>query len=115
MCIRDRLKADRIIRHLNSRCDDVAEETMKFIRSKLPLSEREEIIISRAVKSSLRKMIQEPVHTIKDLHGVEISACVKAAEQLYGLQEKGKADGIDYWNPGKPSSGCTVPMGGGTD
>lgn len=91
------LKADRVIRHLNSRCDAVAEDTMNFIRSKLPLSEREETVISRAVRSSLRKMIQEPVHTMKDLRGGEIGACIEAAEQLYGLKDSAEKE-AGTWN-----------------
>jgi len=81
----EQMKAEPIIRHLTDRCELLTQETMDFITGKLELSERERAIISKAIRSSMKKMIREPVHTIKKLHRDTVDTYIQVAENLYGL------------------------------
>ncbi len=81
------MKAEPIIRHLTGRCDQLTQETMEFISRKLELSDREQAVITKAIRAALKKMIRQPVHTIKSLDRNSVDAYIQIAQSLYGLDE----------------------------
>lgn len=60
------IKIDPIIKSLNDRCREIEEDTMAYINRKLELDGREQKIIEKMLKSSLKRLIREPIFTLKE-------------------------------------------------
>ena len=65
------IKFDPVIKSLNDRCKEIEEDTLEYINRKLQLDCREQKIIEKMVKSSLKRLIREPINNLKELKGQE--------------------------------------------
>ncbi|WP_038260995.1 glutamyl-tRNA reductase [Peptoclostridium litorale] len=58
-------KFDPIISALNQKCEEVKNEALSSIRSKMDLSPKQYEMLERTVKSSLKKILKEPISNLK--------------------------------------------------
>ncbi|AWZ49575.1 glutamyl-tRNA reductase [Clostridiaceae bacterium 14S0207] len=65
------IKFDPVIKSLNERCREIEEDTFDYINRKLELDCREKKIIEKMIKSSLKRLIREPINNLKDLNKEE--------------------------------------------
>ncbi|MGL5674838.1 MAG: glutamyl-tRNA reductase [Cellulosilyticaceae bacterium] len=65
------IKIDPTIKSLHDRCDEIQEDTMAYIRRKTNLSTKEEKIVEKMLMSSLKRLIREPIHNLKELQDQE--------------------------------------------
>lgn len=61
------IKFDPVIKSLNDRCKEIEQDTLEYINRKLQLDCREQKIIEKMVKSSLKRLLREPINNLKDL------------------------------------------------
>lgn len=64
-------RVDATISSLNQRCDEITEESFEYLNRKLDLSEREQKILKKILKASLKKLVREPILELKSLDSVE--------------------------------------------
>lgn len=64
-------RVDPTIQSLHSRCDQITEESFEYLNRKLTLSNREQKILKKILKASLKKMIREPIIELKHLETTE--------------------------------------------
>ncbi len=60
-------RVDFTIESLHKRCDEILEESYSYLNRKLNLSEREQRILKKIMKASLKKLIKEPIVELKKL------------------------------------------------
>ena len=61
------IKIDPTIESLYERCEEIQKDTMNYIRRKIDLNGREDKIIEKMIMSSLKRLIREPVHRLKEI------------------------------------------------
>lgn len=61
------IKFDPVIKSLNDRCKEIEQDTLEYINRKLQLDCREQKIIEKMIKSSLKRLLREPINNLKDL------------------------------------------------
>ncbi|SHK36357.1 glutamyl-tRNA reductase [Hathewaya proteolytica DSM 3090] len=61
------VKFDPVIKSLNDRCQEIEEDTLEYINRKIQLNKKEQKIIEKMVKSSLKRLIREPINNLKEL------------------------------------------------
>ena len=55
------IKVDPIMQSLNDRCDEIADDTLRYIFRKTDMSHNEQLKVEKIVRSSLKKVIKEPL------------------------------------------------------
>lgn len=65
------IKFDPVIKSLNDRCKEIEDDTLEYINRKLQLDCREQKIIEKMIKSSLKRLLREPINNLKELKAEE--------------------------------------------
>lgn len=60
------IKFDPIIKSLNDRCKEIETDTLDYINRKLDLDCKEKKIIEKMIRSSLKRLIREPINNLKE-------------------------------------------------
>lgn len=63
----NRTSVDEAIGTLQSRCEEIAKESINYINRKLTLNEHERLVIERTVRASLKRLLKEPINELKGL------------------------------------------------
>lgn len=80
------IKMDPTIKSLQQRCDEIYEDTIHYIDSKAHLDVRQQKIVDKMVKSSLKRLIREPINKLKETKDEEKqSTYIKIIEELFDL------------------------------
>lgn len=84
-------KVDNMVRDLNETSRQLAEETINNLCERLSLTEKEEIYLSKIIRSKFREMVMPPIKQLKSLDTAEeIIGMEKTVTYLFpGMQEKG--------------------------
>lgn len=59
------VKVDHTIRTLQERIEDVSEETYEMLLRKLTLSEHDKYVLRKSLKTSMQRLMQDPIVTLK--------------------------------------------------
>ncbi len=79
-------RVDATIESLQQRCDLITEDSFSYLDRKLTLSPREQKILKKILRASLRKLIREPILELKQLQDAESQEkYTKALESLFRL------------------------------
>ena len=78
-----------LIRSLQEKAEDIHRSTMDSLSKKLPgLDERELKVIHKLTKSMLNQMVQDPIHSIKELAGdKKADEAMELFAKLFALEE----------------------------
>ncbi|MEG2475621.1 MAG: glutamyl-tRNA reductase, partial [Cellulosilyticaceae bacterium] len=80
------IKIDPTIRSLNERCEEIEQDTMNYLKRKIDLSCKEEKIIEKMLRSSLKRLIREPISNLKEIKDKQKQEeSIKLLEELFGL------------------------------
>lgn len=60
------IKFDPVIKSLNDRCDEIQGDTLDYIYRKIDLDKREKRVIEKMVRSSLKRLVREPIKNLKE-------------------------------------------------
>ncbi|MEG0500956.1 MAG: glutamyl-tRNA reductase [Cellulosilyticaceae bacterium] len=81
-----RIKIDPTIKSLNERCEEIEQDTMNYLKRKIDLSCKEEKIIEKMLRSSLKRLIREPISNLKEIKDKQKQEeSIKLLEELFGL------------------------------
>lgn len=61
------MKVDPVIKSINNKCNDIAEETLLFLNSKLNLDSKEQKLLEKMMTSALKKVVREPILNLKGI------------------------------------------------
>lgn len=82
-------RVDATISSLNQRCDEITEESFTYLQRKLSLSVREQKILKKIIKASLKKLIREPILELKKLESEESQAeYTRLLNEMFHLTEQ---------------------------
>ncbi|MEG0999556.1 MAG: glutamyl-tRNA reductase, partial [Cellulosilyticaceae bacterium] len=71
---------------LNERCEEIEQDTMNYLKRKIDLSCKEEKIIEKMLRSSLKRLIREPISNLKEIKDKQKQEeSIKLLEELFGL------------------------------
>ena len=79
------ISVDPVLESLNKRCSSIKSETMDYINRKIDLDKREEKIIDKMIMSALKKVIREPIKTLKKLDEENIEEYIEVIEKLFEI------------------------------
>lgn len=81
-------KSDDVIKNMNLKIDEIKEDTMKFFNKKLDMNCSEKAIIEKMLVSSLKRMIREPILSLKDeANNEKLDIYIDTLNKLYGFKE----------------------------
>ena len=83
-------KVDNMVRDLNETSRQLAEETIENLCGRLNLTEKEELYLSKVIRSKFREMVMPPIKQLKSLDDeAQIIGIEKTVTYLFpGMQEK---------------------------
>lgn len=80
------IKTDPTIKSLHDRCEEIQKDTMAYIRRKINLSSKEEKLIEKMLISSLKRLIREPIHNLKEVEDtIKQEEYIKMMKELFEL------------------------------
>ncbi len=75
---------DQILQTVNERCEQIAADTLHYIFRKTNLSYGEKVKVQKIVESSLKKVMKEPLLSLKSLDDSEDKAvAIRVLEELF--------------------------------
>lgn len=82
----DGIKFDPVIKSFNDRCKEIENDTLEYINRKLNLDCREKKIIEKMIKSSLKRLVREPINNLKELNKEEnANEYIEVINQLFNF------------------------------
>ncbi|KGF07978.1 glutamyl-tRNA reductase [Urinicoccus massiliensis] len=60
-------KVDPIMKSLNQRCDEIADDTLRYIFRKTDLTHNEQLKVEKIVRSALKKVVREPLLSVRQM------------------------------------------------
>ena len=60
-------KVDPIMKSLNERCDEIADDTLRYIFRKTDLTHNEQLKVDKIVRSALKKVVREPMLSVRQM------------------------------------------------
>lgn len=61
------IKIDPTIKSLHARCEEIQLDTMDYLKRKMDLTPKEERMLEKMLMSSLKRLIREPIHNLKEV------------------------------------------------
>ncbi|MDO5713021.1 MAG: glutamyl-tRNA reductase [Tissierellia bacterium] len=78
-------KIDPIMKSLNQRCDDIADDTLNYIFRKTNMTHAEKMKVEKIVRSALKKVLREPILSLKDVENTDKKdAAIELLEEVLG-------------------------------
>ena len=78
-------KVDPVIESLNDRCSIIKKSTMEYIDRKIDLDIRERKIVDKMLTSALKRVIREPIKTLKKTEAEKSEEYMKIVKELFQL------------------------------
>ncbi|MBO5489015.1 MAG: glutamyl-tRNA reductase [Eubacterium sp.] len=79
-------RMDDTIESIQVRCDNIVEDSCRFLQRKLDMSEREKKIVKKTLQAGFKRLLREPVLELKNLETPEEQEKYKKTiEKLFGL------------------------------
>ena len=83
------VRVDGAVQSLQALCREAEEDTCSLLERKLQLGEHEKQILRKFVHAGMRRLVRQPILTLKSLRGEsEQEQALRAVEKLYGLEEE---------------------------
>lgn len=79
---------DATIESLQQKCDEIVSDSYEYLNRKLDLSAREQKIVKKILKASLRRLLREPILEMKQIESKEQQEeYQKVVRQLFQIEE----------------------------
>lgn len=79
-------RVDSTIESLQQRCDEIVEDSFSYLNRKMELSAREQKLLRKILRASLRRLLREPILELKQLDSEgEQEAYRKVVEELFHI------------------------------
>ena len=78
-------KVDPVIESLNDRCSIIKKSTMEYIDRKIDLDNRERKIVDKMLTSALKRVIREPIKTLKKTDVEKSEEYMEIVKELFQL------------------------------
>lgn len=83
------VRVDGAVQSLQALCREAEEDTCSLLERKLQLGEHEKRILRKFVHAGMRRLVRQPILTLKSLRGEsEQEQALRAVEKLYGWEEE---------------------------
>ena len=76
-------KVDPVIESLNDRCSTIKKDTMEYIERKIDLDSRERKIVDKMLTSALKRVIREPIKTLKKTEVEKSEEYMEIVKELF--------------------------------
>ena len=81
------VRVDGAVQSLQALCREAEEDTCSLLERKLQLGEHEKRILRKFVHAGMRRLVRQPILTLKSLRGEsEQEQALRALEKLYGWE-----------------------------
>ena len=79
---------DATIESLQQKCDGIVSDSYEYLNRKLDLSPREQKIVKKILKASLRRLLREPILEMKQMESKEQQdEYQKVVRQLFQIED----------------------------
>ena len=79
---------DATIESLQQKCDEIVSDSYEYLNRKLDLSAREQKIVKKILKASLRRLLREPILEMKQIESKEQQEeYQKVVRQLFQIEK----------------------------
>ena len=79
---------DATIESLQQKCDEIVSDSYEYLNRKLDLSAREQKIVKKRLKASLRRLLREPILEMKQIESKEQQEeYQKVVRQLFQIEK----------------------------
>lgn len=79
------IEVDPILESLNEKCACIKEDTLEYINRKIDLDDREKKIIDKMIGSALRRVIREPIKTLKTTIPEQSGEYMEIVKELFQI------------------------------
>ena len=76
---------DSTIESLGKRCDEIVEDSYNYLENKMDLSDHDKVILRKILKSSLYRLLKEPISELKNVDVKEQERYKEMVKRLFGL------------------------------
>ena len=78
-------RMDSTIESLGKRCDEIVEDSYNYLENKMDLSDHDKVILRKILKSSLYRLLKEPISELKNVDVKEQEQYKEMVKRLFGL------------------------------
>lgn len=84
---------DETIESLQQKCEEIVEDTYRYLNQKIPLETREQKILKKMLRASLKRLIREPILELKQIHSPKKQQeYQKVVRELFQIERKDRED-----------------------
>ena len=76
---------DTTIQSLGKKCDEIVQDSYDYLNRKIDLSDHDRVILKKILKSSLHRLLKEPIEELKNVEENEQQQYKDMVERLFGL------------------------------
>ena len=76
---------DTTIQSLGKKCDEIVQDSYDYLNRKIDLSDYDRVILKKILKSSLHRLLKEPIEELKNVEENEQQQYKDMVERLFGL------------------------------
>ena len=78
-------RMDTTIQSLGKKCDEIVQDSYDYLNRKIDLSDHDRVILKKILKSSLHRLLKEPIEELKNVEENEQQQYKDMVERLFGL------------------------------
>ena len=78
-------RMDTTIQSLGKKCDEIVQDSYDYLNRKIDLSDQDRVILKKILKSSLHRLLKEPIEELKNVEENEQQQYKDMVERLFGL------------------------------
>lgn len=78
-------RMDNTIQSLGRKCDEIVQDSFEYLNRKIDLSEHDRVILKKILKSSLHRLLKEPIEELKNIDENEQEQYKEMVARLFGL------------------------------
>ena len=78
-------RMDTTIQSLGKKCDEIVQDSYDYLNRKIDLSDHDRVILKKILKSSLHRLLKEPIEELKNVGENEQQQYKDMVERLFGL------------------------------
>lgn len=78
-------RMDTTIQSLGKKCDEIVQDSYDYLNRKIDLSDHDRVILKKILKSSLHRLLKEPIEELKNVEENEQQQYKDMIERLFGL------------------------------
>ena len=76
---------DTTIQSLGKKCDEIVQDSYDYLNRKIDPSDYDRVILKKILKSSLHRLLKEPIEELKNVEENEQQQYKDMVERLFGL------------------------------